>query len=65
MIYLRTDNKGNILLISAIANTQCLAYAGEVPADFSQTAGLGKYQLINGVITPVPGWVQPILKPLL
>jgi hypothetical protein len=61
-MYIRTDNKGNIQLISNITNTGCIEYIGNTPDDFFETVGFGKYQLLNGAIVPVNGWVMPTIK---
>lgn len=34
-------------------------FAGELPADFNATAGLGKYQFTGGAIVEVADWVAP------
>jgi hypothetical protein len=53
------DSKGNILAFGdEITGTD---YTGTVPADFLTTFSLGKYTLVNGVVTAVSGWVAPVV----
>jgi len=61
-MYIRTDETGNIQLISHTENVDCVLYAGAIPDDFISTLGYGKYIFLNGVITPVEGWVMPVIK---
>jgi hypothetical protein len=61
-MYLRLDSKGNILLISRGMNIGCVEYTGVIPNDFHTTVGYGKYRFINGEITPVSGWIMPVLQ---
>ena len=54
----------NTLLFCKIEKEDCKQYTGDLPDDFFQTVGFGKYSFIGGQIAAVDGWEMPEQQPL-
>ena len=65
MHYLRINPQGEILLVSVLPFFDTIAYEADLPADFFETMGLGKYRIVAAPGQPltlqqVPNWVLPV-----
>ena len=54
-----SDANGKILGVGEVYGA--VEYVGTLPSDFIDTFGLGKYTISAGAISPVTGWVMPVI----
>lgn len=62
-MYIRSDESGKINLFGNINIVGCEEYNGDIPSDFNETVGDGKYLFINGEIVISPDWIDKIKVP--
>ncbi|QKJ28420.1 hypothetical protein HQ865_01145 [Mucilaginibacter mali] len=64
-MYIRSDENGNINLISIYDIEGCQLYNGALPTDFYETVGLGKYLFIDGQIVAAIEWEFPAIPEII